>query len=482
MSWRGILFAAILLGVAIRAIGMYSLPLVDPSEGRYAASAAEILRSGEWLVPQVFVQGAPVPYLGKPPLQLWSSALAMKVGGMHPFWLRLPSFLAVLLMLLFMYRVLRRFEGEDFALLATALCATAPGFLVLMGIGMPDTLLSAAVAASYIAYYAFLQEESPALKKRWSLLIFLFAALGFMCKGPIALLWVGLPALVWTVRWRRWDTILQHAWVLGVPMFLLITAPWFILCERAHPGFIQYFFINENLLRFTQSEFGDRFGQSHHQYFGAAIAFAIALALPWSLWASVLAIRPKTRPAFRSVWQAPGLSYLLLVALANVAFLCLSRNYLPTYLLPLVPAIAIAAAAILRAAEAPLRRVAQLALACVLLVGAATVIVPIASDDFSSYKVGKLALAEAARVGAPPKICWIRKVPNSAFFYFRDVLVVPPYADELAEALPWFLENTGYTYIAQKKHLRVLPPEFQARLEPLNEDGRWVIFRIKAPV
>jgi len=481
MSWRPLLLGAIAFGILARAVGMYAIPLVDPSEGRYAASASEILRTGDWLVPPVFVKGEPVPYLGKPPLELWLSATAMRLGGVHPFWSRVPCFLALLLMLGFMYKVLRRYEGEEFALMATGLCAATPGFLIFAGIGMPDTMLTACVAACYCAYYAFLQEPDHALKKRWSLLVFVFAGLGFMSKGPVALIFIGLPALAWTIHWRRWDTLKQHAWLLGIPLFLLITVPWFVLCERANPGFIQYFFINENLLRFIQPEFGDKYGQGHQQYFGAALAFAIALSLPWSLWGIVLAASKKTRPAARELWKSPALSFFLYIVATNVLFWCFCRNYLPTYLLPVIPALSIVLAALFRATSQSWMRVSQIAAASVAVVSIASIVVVTLISDFSSLTVGKMALAEAARVGAPPKICWIRKIPNSAFFYFRDELVVPPHAEELEIALPWFLANSQYTLVSQAKHLRGLPQEFQDRIEILANDGRWVIFRIKAP-
>lgn len=75
-------------------------------------------------------------------------------------------------------------------------------------------------------------------------------ALGFLTKGPVALVLMGIPllgVLIWNRTLLRVFTLPFH---LGIPVFLLITAPWFYLAEQQNAGFIRYFFVNENFLRF----------------------------------------------------------------------------------------------------------------------------------------------------------------------------------------------------------------------------------------
>ena len=479
MTWRSVLFLAVLAGLILRLIGLLTIPLVDPSEGRYAASAAEILRSGDWLTPQVFVQGEAVPYLGKPPLQQWLSAAAMRFGGIHPFWLRVPNLLAFLLMLILMYAVLARYLDKTLAVTAVSICATTPAMLGIAGVCLPDGLLTAAVACAYLAYYAFLMETEDSAKRRWSVLVFIFAAVGMMIKGPVALIFICLPVLVWTFRWRRWDTLRQHAWLPGVSIFVAIAGPWFVLCEIENPGFLTYFFLHENFLRFLKPEYGDKYGQAHHQYFGAAIVFTLLLGLPWSIWGLSVAVSRKGRPFAMQLWRSETFSFFCYVVGANTLFWCFSRNYLATYLLPLMPAISVLAAMLFCAVSIPAKRVGIMVTICAALIGSVSILLPFAVSDFSSLTVGRLALAEAERLGTPPKICWIRKIPHSAFFYFPTELVVPPHADALAEGLPWFLSNNQFMFISLEKHLYGLPPEIQQRAAILNRDGRWVVFKIR---
>ena len=49
-------------------IALSFLPLEDPTEGRYAVIAKEMVNSGDWVTPTLWMDGRRVPFLGKPPL------------------------------------------------------------------------------------------------------------------------------------------------------------------------------------------------------------------------------------------------------------------------------------------------------------------------------------------------------------------------------------------------------------------------------
>ena len=61
--------------------------LMDPDEGRYAEIAREFFVRGDWLIPQLNL----LPYLEKPPLVYWLTALGFKVFGYSETAARLPS-------------------------------------------------------------------------------------------------------------------------------------------------------------------------------------------------------------------------------------------------------------------------------------------------------------------------------------------------------------------------------------------------------
>ena len=63
------------------------MPFLDPDEGLYATIAQEMLGDGDWVIPHV--NG--LPYLEKPPLYFWLTALAFRVAGPSEWATRLPS-------------------------------------------------------------------------------------------------------------------------------------------------------------------------------------------------------------------------------------------------------------------------------------------------------------------------------------------------------------------------------------------------------
>src|SRR6266699_3857618 len=73
------------------------------NEGMYAEVAREILRSGDWLTTRI--NGA--PYLNKPPLLFWLSAVVLRVAGQSELP-RLISGLAALGAMVVLYDLGRR--------------------------------------------------------------------------------------------------------------------------------------------------------------------------------------------------------------------------------------------------------------------------------------------------------------------------------------------------------------------------------------
>ena len=66
--------------------------LMDPDEGRYAEIAREFFVLGDWGIPHLNL----LPYLEKPPLVYWLTALSFKVCGFTELAARLPSAVSAL--------------------------------------------------------------------------------------------------------------------------------------------------------------------------------------------------------------------------------------------------------------------------------------------------------------------------------------------------------------------------------------------------
>ncbi|MBW2313054.1 MAG: glycosyltransferase family 39 protein [Deltaproteobacteria bacterium] len=306
--------------------------LLEPDEGRYTNVAAQMLRSGDYLVPAL---NEDTPHYTKPPLTYWAIAGSTKLLGHTPWAARLPNGLAWLATVLIVAALARR--------LGAASPATAGGVyatLLLPYLGASivttDTLLAAFEALAVLGVVALWRTPS------WGARLTLGAGLGlaFLTKGPVGLLPL-LPAAL-AFAWlgearqiRRW----LHPGVL-LP-FLAIGGSWFAWLAAAQPDVLEALLRNEIYGRVVEGRF-DR----HPEWFGTLRIYGPAFlfgTLPWSplVLAQPRALLAPFRGAF---WRelrerdADGL-FLWLWLLVPLLILALVRSRLPLYLLPsFVPA------------------------------------------------------------------------------------------------------------------------------------------------
>src|SRR5581483_2308040 len=76
---------ALLFGFHLGSYGLW-----DPDEARYAEIAREMLARGDWLIPHLNY----VPYVEKPPLLYWLTALSFRLFGLSEFAARLTPALS----------------------------------------------------------------------------------------------------------------------------------------------------------------------------------------------------------------------------------------------------------------------------------------------------------------------------------------------------------------------------------------------------
>src|SRR5439155_748791 len=184
------------------------MPFLDPDEGLYATIAQEMLGDGDWVIPHV--NG--LPYLEKPPLYFWLTALAFRVAGPSEWATRLPSALAALGTVILTWRVGRRLYGARAGLLAGLVVATVVGNALYVRKASPDQLF---VFCLTLAMYGFLRDaEHPSRGRARFLLCYLGAALGVLAKGflgvvfPVLIVGLGLA----TVRRRGLRSSVLLGW------------------------------------------------------------------------------------------------------------------------------------------------------------------------------------------------------------------------------------------------------------------------------
>jgi 4-amino-4-deoxy-L-arabinose transferase-like glycosyltransferase len=324
------LLVALLVVLAVVWFGsLATRSLISPDEGRYASLAWEMLRSGDWVTPRL--NG--LLYFEKPPLQYWVSALFLHLFGLNVFAARLWPALAGFLTVLAVGGTAWRLWGRDTGIRSLAVAASMTwvfGNAHYLTLDASLTLfLTIAVSAVLIAE----QASGTASKRRnWIWLAWAAMAGAVLSKGLVGLLIPG-ATLVLTCLWRRDFSLWRGMhWVSGLLIFLLIAAPWFVLVSMRNPGFAQFFFIHEHFARYL-SKVHQREGAWWY-YLPLLLGgmFPWTSALPW-LWPRRAASEPRSSIAPKDL--------LIVHAAFVLLFFSASGSKLPSYILPMFPALAL---------------------------------------------------------------------------------------------------------------------------------------------
>jgi len=332
--------------------------LAKSDEGRYAEIPREMVASGDWLTPRL--NG--FKYFEKPALQYWATAAAFSAFGATEWAARLWPGLAGFFGVLLVYWTGHRLSGPPAGLYGAAVAASAAmyvalGHMLTLDMGL-TFFMSAAVFAIALAQR---DQASEADCRRWMLLAWAAAALAVLSKGLIG---IALPAgavALYVLVERDWKRLARLHIVRGGLLFLAITAPWFVTVSLANPEFFRYFFIHEHFERFLTREHGR---YEPVWYFVPVVLVGI---IPWIV---------SLFPALWSAWtRSPGAHFqsqrFLLVWCAVVfAFFSASSSKLASYILPMLPALALIAGHYLASAG---RRVALAHAAVAALLGIALI-------------------------------------------------------------------------------------------------------------
>ncbi len=323
-----------LLLLAWLAASAWLRPLTLPDEGRYVGVAFEMLRSGDWLTPKL--NG--MPFFHKPPLLYWLNAAGLGLFGLHEAAARLGPLLGALAAGLALYLFLRRWAGHSMARLGLVALAVQPLYFVGAQFSNMDMLVAGCISASILAgAHALLCAQAALAHRRFVLLAYALAALGVLAKGLIGVVIPAAVLLGWLVWRRQWRGLLSLLWWPGPLLLLAMAAPWFWAMQQGHPGFVDYFFMEQHVRRFAQGGFNN----AHPIWFYPAVL--ALLCLPWLPWLlRGLRLKP-TAPAARSPLHSLWWIWVGVV----LVFFSLPQSKLVGYILPLVPPLAALMAAAL---------------------------------------------------------------------------------------------------------------------------------------
>lgn len=248
---QGALTGLALLAISLPLVfGLTQAPIQTWDEARQAVNAFEMLRSGgHWLVTTFGHQ----PDLGntKPPLLIWLQALSMSVLGPGELAVRLPSLLAALGTVGLLHGAGRAVGRPAWGLLAGAILTTTQGYLGphLARSGDYEALLCLWVLGQVLATFAYAETG----RRRYLAGAAAAVAGAVLTKGVAGLL--GLPALALYLLWtkRLWATLRRPAFWLAAGGAVALPALYYVLRERALPGY---------WAAVAANELGGRFGHN----------------------------------------------------------------------------------------------------------------------------------------------------------------------------------------------------------------------------
>ena len=311
----------LVLGAALYFVGLGSLPLLEPDEGRNAEVAREMLASGDWITPHYDT----LPYLDKPPVFFWLAAASFRIAGVSEWAARLPSALAALGTLFLAWFLARQMFSGAVPLRAGEVFATCPLVVTLARLVIFDMTLGFFITAALVCYWMARQAERRAW---WEAGFFAAMGLASITKGPVGFILPLLTVIAFEAARGSPRELKRLRWLGGLAVFFLTALPWCLVVSLRNPSFPRYAFWEESVVRFTAG--GVRRGGNVFYY----LPVFFGGLFPWSLFLLFTALNRLRRwKELRDDKQAPVL-YLLIWSTVVLVFFSISHSKLPAYFLP----------------------------------------------------------------------------------------------------------------------------------------------------
>ena len=210
------------LVISVYLATMTMLP-VRGEESRWARVAAEMLESGDWIVPRQ--QG--LPFLDRPPLGPWAMALVGWVRGhVDLVAVRLPSVLAILATTLLVYGYSCRSLSRLGAFAAGVTYASFGLVLQIGWTGENEAVYTLLLAGALLLWHWGDVRSWPAVLT-WSVGYGL-AALATLVKGPQAPIYFLAVTTVYLLLQRRLRRLVSLPHLAGIGVFLLVLGLWLV--------------------------------------------------------------------------------------------------------------------------------------------------------------------------------------------------------------------------------------------------------------
>lgn len=426
--------------------------LIKPDEGRYAEIPREMVVSGDWITPRL----NDLKYFEKPPLQYWATAVAYEVFGQHQWTSRLWAALTGLAGVLLAWFTGTRLFGREAGLYAALILGSSSLYALMAHVNTLDMGVTFFITLGIFSLLLAQQETVARSRRNWMLLAWAAMALAVLSKGLMGVILPGAALFLYSVLNRDWRIWLRMHWVGGLLMFLLVAAPWFVLVMRANPEFFQFFFIHEHFERFTTKVHG-RYQPWH--YFVPVLLFGM---LPWTLLMADALLRTWRGSAAQARTFCTE-RFLLVWAVFIYFFFSISSSKLPSYLLPMFPALALLMGKQL-AAMTPRRAFWLLLPAGPVLIG--LLVIAARADRFADTPVQQEMYGAYALWLMVAILLWLGGMAAALAGLWRGNKRVPIVVLALSSLLAAQIGLSGYNTIARERSAYLIAEAIAPQIKP----------------
>jgi 4-amino-4-deoxy-L-arabinose transferase-like glycosyltransferase len=298
--------------------------LFDVDEAVFSEATREMVISRDWITPTYNGENR----YDKPILFYWLMAASYKVFGINEFGARFPSACAAVLLICFLFLSVKSFSGGESAPYSALSAALSAYYLVYSRAAVTDMTLTLFIALSLFSFYRS-STEGPAGNRMYLYGFYLFAALAFLTKGLIGIIFPFGIAIVYSAVAEGLRGIKKVFSFKGLLLFIAVAAPWY-LAEVMINGreFIDQFFIKHHFRRYTDVISGHR---------GPVYYYLIVIVIGLFPWIFFLPSGIRSALGKRNPFHLFAFVWLAFIFL----FFSLSTTKLPNYILPAFPAAAV---------------------------------------------------------------------------------------------------------------------------------------------
>ncbi len=228
-------------------VNLGNAPLFDRDEGAFSEATREMVESGNYI--STTLNGE--PRYDKPILTYYVQLVGVTLLGWNEWGLRLHSALAAVLWVVAVWGFARREWDEETGWAAGMITATTLWVMVIGRAATADALLNLFLTLTLFDLYRFWKTgRHPPLYR-----VFLWAALGFLTKGPVA---VAIPlsaAFLLSLFRKELPRYFRAIFnPVGWLIFFGVAGPWYAaVWARDGQAFVDGFFLRHNLNRFADT-------------------------------------------------------------------------------------------------------------------------------------------------------------------------------------------------------------------------------------